>query len=546
MNQLKLAEAEYARLRCLTPEDLETLTELIPFVSRDDANQVARPAPTASVEQVQQCYRARFEAAEARYGRMKALVCASLEEQMRLRSQICGQKVMEEMRGLNQNQIDFLLGSRSADESARREMVRHVWELLEQMRCLKEENARLKEMNARLRNGPVASSMELDEVKNDDAERCIALEAELAGARKRISALDMEVARLSHKTFDDDERVRECEDVFDRILGRVHRREEDMEHPRFHPMTTCADPACRNYAQRLRNSFKQAIAEAYVRERNVRIYGHFRYYADPVEKVRLEKDREIERLRLDMKRLERAACMTSSEAEAMKLEQLSVQVVLKQSELEQVRRNLKDLQAEYSKRNLERNRLSAAIEAMQEERREAAAEIEQAKSLQSIINAERAQLQREAEVVQKVKAQIEQFRSGSMATLFDEKRSELERLERELELLQEERKAIMDHKVQEGKSTSKTNPLGKKGKKISQNAAGSVVIACKECGLDIELEQLKQHMEEAHSRDVVLCPKNCGFFVLARRSSDMAKHVDSRSCAEAVDVIRQLREGGGE
>ena len=134
------------------PEDLETLAELIPFVSRDDANQVARPVPTASVEQVQQCYRARFEAAEARYGRMKALVCASLEEQMRLRSQICGQKVMEEMRCLNQNQKDFLLGNRSAHESARREMVRHVWELLEQMRCLKEENARLKEMNARLRS----------------------------------------------------------------------------------------------------------------------------------------------------------------------------------------------------------------------------------------------------------------------------------------------------------------------------------------------------------------------------------------------------------
>ena len=67
-------------------------------------------------------------------------------------------------------------------------------------------------------------------------------------------------------------------------------------------------------------------------------------------------------------------CMTSSEAEAMKSEQLSVQVVLKQSELELVQRNLKDLQAEYRKRILERNQLRAPIEAMQEERRLAAAE----------------------------------------------------------------------------------------------------------------------------------------------------------------------------
>ena len=67
-------------------------------------------------------------------------------------------------------------------------------------------------------------------------------------------------------------------------------------------------------------------------------------------------------------------CMTSSEAEAMTSEQLSVQVVLKQSELELVQRNLKDLQAEYRKRILERNQLRAPIEAMQEERRLAAAE----------------------------------------------------------------------------------------------------------------------------------------------------------------------------
>ena len=565
-----------AKLHGLNEEDLQTLAELVPFVSRGAWTQ-ERPEPTVSSESVERCYRARFEAAEARYGRMKAVLCASLEAQMRLKSKISGLQVLNEPSCdvFDQSARDFLLGNRSADESMRREMVRNMWDLVEELKRCKEENAKLAEFNRQLRGVPrtMELAQEEDEVAAAD-ERSLLVEAELVSARKRISALDREVSQLSSKAFDDDERFRECEDVFDLILGRMH-IENDCGgvHPRFHPVMTCSDPACQNYAQRLRNAVKQSVAEAYVRERSARLHGHFKYYVEPVERVRLEKDREIERLHFELKRLERAACTTSAEAEGIRLERLDVEIVQKRLEMDAVNRELKQLRAECKACLSERNGLRAALEGLREELQEAKRLIEDGNRVQDVVKAERAQLQQEAEAVRRIRDRIDRFMSGAMATIYNEKRVALERLERQVEVL-EERKMELEQRIasywdenEDGKEEdeivgadtatadsvsrsvlkkplSLSTYLKRNGRSVVwRNSRGGVSVLCKECESDVPLDELQQHAALNHG-NVVMCPHNCGYFLAQRRSSDMAKHATSKACQERVLEIRRLNEEG--
>jgi hypothetical protein len=125
------------------------------------------------------------------------------------------------------------------------------------------------------------------------------LRAELAVAKQRIIALELECNRLNsnERLFENEERVRECEDVFDEILGRRH-EETDGLHSKHHPATLCKNEACQNYARRMRSVFRQTVAEACAKERNERVNGYFHRKVEPLEKLRAEKDNEILKLRM--------------------------------------------------------------------------------------------------------------------------------------------------------------------------------------------------------------------------------------------------------
>ena len=536
MQPLQSLEAEYASLRGLTPEDLETLAELLPFTARRAS--ASQPEPSVPSEVVQKCYRARFEAAETRYGRMKALVCASMEEQMRLRAQIRGQAVVAGYAALPEARRAFLLEERTMDECMRREMIKSVWELMEELKRVKEENAKLSEHNQRLRSGVACVGMDLDSPP-EPRRPTIALEAELIAARQRISALDMELARLDAKKFDEDEYVRECEDVFDCVLGRVRLEQDSGYHPRFHPMATCSDEACRNYARRLRCGLKQAVAEAYVRERSERIHGHFRFHVEPLERLRLEKDEEIERLQLRLKRLERVSCVTTAEAEGMQLEQVSVQVVLKRSELDTARRELRAVHEECQRLDGERGRLEAGLECLKERLREAEATIDEGKRVRDVIKAERMRMEMESEALGRVRERIDRFMSGDTAIAYDEQRFAFERLEREIEVLKE-RKAELMAESEESDDDSEEESVVEPPRRgrVRKTDEGAIVILCGDT--EVPLDGLEQHAAQFYGAST-FCPRGCGYFVPSRRANEMAKHVTTRACAARVQEIERLR-----
>jgi hypothetical protein len=125
------------------------------------------------------------------------------------------------------------------------------------------------------------------------------LRAELAVARQKIIALELECSRLnsSERLFEYEERVREYEDVFNQIVGYEHPETEGL-HPKYHPTVQCKSEACQNYARRMRSIFRQSVAEACAKERSARVNGVFQREIEPLEKLRARKDAEILELRL--------------------------------------------------------------------------------------------------------------------------------------------------------------------------------------------------------------------------------------------------------
>lgn len=219
----------------LSNHELQILRDLIPYVSHEEGM-----IPVICDEHG---YRMLYEASEARYSRMKALVRASVEKQAQMAIQ------------LEQARAGILL--RELDIQISEPQAAALWETANELRRIKEENLRLKEMNQSLRSGLVIKvSPEIAHA----AVQSRKLEAELLAAKQQISAMDLELLRMSDQRFEDDERLREYEDVLRQFSG-VEADASEEHHPRFHPITTCKDLACRAYARRLRNGLRQAVAE---------------------------------------------------------------------------------------------------------------------------------------------------------------------------------------------------------------------------------------------------------------------------------------------
>jgi len=168
---------------------------------------------------------------------MKGLVYASIEKQTHLESELKLAEYSEVMRTVPVNAV--------------------IWDLMAELKSAKSEISRLSEMNRCLRSGVAMTIPPPVQPLKSTAK----LEAELTAARKQIVAMDLELARMNNLRFEDDERIREYEDVLDCVMGRSGVVDIPAVHPRFHPMATCLDPACKKYANRLRNGMRQAVAE---------------------------------------------------------------------------------------------------------------------------------------------------------------------------------------------------------------------------------------------------------------------------------------------
>ena len=444
--------AEFAKLHGLTVEELETIAELAPFVSREKGS--------APVTLPDTCYRTLYEEAETRYNRMKALMCASLEAQMRIRSRWEGKLVVKTLRELglgDDEEVDAILGQRSMTESSRRKLVSELFALSSELKSVREENARLEEMNRRLR-GEQSEVFADDEV---DPRGAISDAVELAVTRERAFVLELELNRLNDFRFEDEQRLREWQSALDASDPPT---ESGPLPKRFHPVPVCSDYRCQAFLQRLRSGIRQSVADAFIRDRVARINGFFRRTVEPVERVRAEKDRDISALRLRLKRLEQAACMTSAEAEAVQLDERIVEMRLRAEDLRSEGARLGHEVAELKVGGLkfgsvascliivcfqaERDRIRAVLDSLR-------ADEEEMRKMLEGQRAVKAQVELALEIFEKQKRDVdfymrrmEKYENGDLARDVEAKYRESNRLYEEIAVL-EERKYRLEHGIAE-------------------------------------------------------------------------------------------------
>ena len=438
--QMSNCAEEYAKLRGLTLEELDTIAELAPFVSREQS--AAVPAlPDA-------CYRALYEAAETRYNRMKALVCASVEAQMRVRSNYEGRLVARSLKDLglgDEEAIETVLGHRSMNESSRRKLVGELFKLAGELKSAREDNERLMEMNRRLRGEGTVPDEE--EISRDYD---VSAQASLSVLQERVFTLELELNRIGDFRFEDEQRMREWQSVFDTT--------SIDEEARMQPIPVCSSPECQLFLHRLRMGLRRSVADAFIRDRVTRINGFFRRMVEPVERVRAEKDREIVSLRLRLKRLEQAACMTSSEADAVQLDERIVELRLK---VENLRSEGARVGIEIAELNAERDRLKDVLVGLRSDEEEVRKAVEGLRAVKAQVELAVAAFEKQKEDLQFFMQRMDKYQNGELLRDIDAKYCEVNRLYDELAVL-EERKYKLEHGIEESDEEEKEEEEARK------------------------------------------------------------------------------------
>ena len=488
-------DADFARLHHLSPETLRVIVDLAPQISRGFDN-IPQPVPIFPRSTVaQDCYRLRLEASEQRYARMKGFVHASLAAQQRLEQENKGLRVAGTILRLGLEKdcsatLDAMLtaGVRGARTAA---MVLEVEGLTGRLATALDENDKLMHFNRELR-GEQGMRMVVEE-----AISTYQSSEEVEVLRKRIFALELECTRLQSDEyrFEEDERLRECEDVFDRILGRVRMDLSEEELPalrRYHPVGTCSDIGCVAYARRLRGGLRRAVAEAYARERTVRLNGFSRQWVEPVEALRAEKDAEIHGLRERICRFEQTMRMTSGEADEVELRTISLAILERATELGRLRNACTKAEEQFMQWRAVLAGLMAEKSLMEE----------------GMILA-----RRESDDLA-----AERSRTFSATVAFN---------------------LDFSGAVPEGEEarTVLKTPLG-----ISISPDGTIFVQCK-CGASVAENLLGLHVQTAHAAGSLLCSAGCGFFITNGTPADMTKHIRTEACRKRVAEIHRLRVG---
>ena len=349
-------DLEFARLHGLTPEGLDVLLDIFPCIAGCSDHSFSHP-PSSMIGTavVEHCYSGRLEAAEKRYARMKGLVSASLEAQYQLKLENKFLRVVKEavQQGLEQT-CPITLNAILAPGGSTETIASELHSLTTRLKVALEENEKLMAFNRELR-GESVLPMAIDAVASPATEENA---SEISTLRARITALELDCCRLESRPelFDHSEKLRECEDVFDQMLGRdrLDYCVEDVPGSslqRFHPIGTCKTPSCVAYAKRLRGGLRRVVTEAYARERNERMNGFINHYVKPAAVIQAEKDLEIRALNERIARFEQTMRMTSGEADQVQLHVVSHEIVEAMTELGRLRSECTRLRAECLKWN---------------------------------------------------------------------------------------------------------------------------------------------------------------------------------------------------
>jgi len=477
---------------------MEVLSDLVQYISCDVTEQL-----TGSTKGGEHIFKLRLESAETRYNRMKALVCASLEKQARL------QQECEELR---LSTMAESIGVSASDS------VTMMQNMLNELKAVRDENSRLIEMNRCLRHSTPVVLQSMDAKDNKAA-----VEGDLRVARQQISALELELVRTADQQFEMEERLREYEDVFDRLLGREHVA-IDPVHPRFHPISTCLSPACQSYANRLRNGLRREMADAYVRDRNVRINGYFQRVVRPLEALRDEKDQRIDEL---LSRIARLVCATVRSADDVDEEMVRVVYGI-----EKLKSDAEALGEEI--KTLENTRLSLVSElgGLQQEIQEASGALDELTETRGLCRAEMHCLDEERKRVEAEWERVQCFLNGQMGVEYD-------RMLKDYQMLQRKLKAAQQEDVRNDETADAMQQDDAPVKRIGK----TIFIACR-CGVSVPVDDIGSHIIKIHGakegEKIFPCPEGCGFF--ADTGKEMVEHVRGSECGERLSVIKRLRE----
>jgi hypothetical protein len=398
------------------------------------------------------------------------------------------------------------------------------------------------------------------------------LVAEVETLRKQVIALELECNRLQSdgRRFEEDERLRECEDVFDQIIGRERQDNESTTLHRFHPMGTCKDPACMAYARRLRGGFKVAITEAYVRERVVRVNGLVRQFFEPLETLREHKDAEIRALRERILRFEQSLRMTSEEADGVQLRSVSLALLNKAAELDSLKLECAAFEREFSKRRGLIVRLMAEEESLKEDAKTLRLEMqglaEERQLTIGVINDFRA----EQSKLQQMRVDATTTQAGQQSVRVRRHQQQSTALEVEVGNLRIERNAALTADPDDGPGgpvdsappSADTSVLtfaaaisgGKRPRtgpshSIVPGPNGTPLILC-QCRRYLPLDAMEAHARLAHrvqdgsSRQAFVCPSGCGYLVVGLREECLNGHSASGECARRRGEIARLSAAG--
>jgi hypothetical protein len=499
---------------------------------------------------VEHCYSGRLEAAEKRYARMKGLVSASLEAQYQLKLENKFLRVVKEavQQGLEQT-CPITLNAILAPGGSTETIASELHSLTTRLKVALEENEKLMAFNRELR-GESVLPMAIDAVASPATEENA---SEISTLRARITALELDCCRLESRPelFDHSEKLRECEDVFDQMLGRdrLDYCVEDVPGSslqRFHPIGTCKTPSCVAYAKRLRGGLRRVVTEAYARERNERMNGFINHYVKPAAVIQAEKDLEIRALNERIARFEQTMRMTSGEADQVQLHVVSHEIVEAMTELGRLRSECTRLRAECLKWNAVLVDLDSRERETSARLSETLVELNLLQEERSLVLGSRDMLAEERHRLEAVREEILQFKDGRMGAAYKEKKAQVEILQRQVDGLCVKLQSVDVESVVSPVVEVSDEVSAKKAKRASRFDKlpndGGVLMACR-CGDRVLISQVAEHVHRSHNipeKRILVCSAGCGFFVTNGSRSDVDKHSRSSSCSQRLAEIRAL------
>jgi hypothetical protein len=592
-------DSQFALVHGLSPDNLRVLLDLVPQLSTlyEKSCFVTHPASACArpVAVVDDCYRVRFELAERRFLQMKGLVHASMEAQQRMEREITALRVARSITdlGLADDCSAILASMRRLGGAGGQSVLDEVAELTRRLEATMRQNDALVRMNRDLRG---VQRMQDGEDEEAAASHTMAFSASFSSPgpsvdtrlvaenetlRKHVIALELECSRLQSDAFrfEQDERLRECEDVFDRILGRERQDfgDDGDRLRRYHPVGTCSDPACQAYARRLRGGLRLAVTDAYARERAVRVNGFVRQSIEPVEALRAQKDAEIRALRERVRRFEQSTRMTGPEADEVELRSISLEILDKAAELADIKTECARAEREFARRRGVVAKLVEEERSVQEELREVRLEVQALVEERQLTSRAVNDFREEYAKLEKLRAEITLFQSGQSAAAFRQQKQDAADLAIEVENLRiergravasqggqgsgdvggaamvaEESTAVVAVPSSQGSLLQPPLSAPKRPKRtpadpdIFPAPDGTVIIKCR-CGDFVPIGSFSGHVQAKHSnssRNALLCGAGCGVFVVNRPIADLEKHRRTGECARRVAAIRRLMGDG--